>query len=239
MANEPTNFFSDDDIDNTEEVTEEAQEQEVDDTSSTFKIGEDEYSQEELESLVGLGKMAKEAEEKYNTPMDRVYPEYTRSRQELKELKEQLENRVQVGDITPDQASEALKAAEQIGLVTKQSVQDLVRESFSEMYVQQRAVDKLIEDTASMEKEYDGSDGRPKFNQQDMLEWMNREGIADPKKAYKLRYEDQLDAWKEKQLKSPRQANTLDSSTAGSKEPQPVEITNDNVEQLMKEALRG
>lgn len=236
MASEPTNFFSDDDVEEPEmESAAEAQEEQP----STFKVGEEEYSQEDLESLVGLGKMAREAEEKYNTPMDRVYPEYTKSRQELKELKSQIETQVQTGDMSPDQAREALKAAEGIGLVTKDNIGNLIGDHVRQIYAEQRAADNLLDNTDKLASEIDGSDGRPKFDQKAILEYMRDTGITDPTKAYKIKYEREIDTWKEQQLKgSGSRVQTLDSSTAGSKSPAPVAITNDNIDELMREALR-
>lgn len=231
-----TDFFAEkkeEEIEAPEETTETPEE-------STFTVGDDTYSQDELESLVGLGKMAREAEEKYNTPMDRVYPEYTKSRQQIKEMEAKLEAKVTTGEISQDEAGQALKAAEQIGLVTKDTFKNALKENFYEMYAEQRAADKLLETTSTMEKEFNGKDGRPKFRQREMLEYMRDTGINNPKLAYKAKYEKQIDAWKEKQLgSSGSRAETISSSTAGSKQPSPVSITNDNIDDLMREALKG
>ena len=49
------------------------------------KVGEKEYSQDELSKLVGLGEKWTETETKFNTKMDRVVPEYTKATQKIKE----------------------------------------------------------------------------------------------------------------------------------------------------------
>jgi len=48
------------------------------DVTQNYKFGEEEYTKEQLEELVSFGKLAKEAEERYNTKIDRVYPEFTK-----------------------------------------------------------------------------------------------------------------------------------------------------------------
>ena len=57
-----------------EEIPQEKTAQEIE----KVKIGEQEYTQEELDRYVKLGKLAQEAEDKYNTKLDRVWPEYTK-----------------------------------------------------------------------------------------------------------------------------------------------------------------
>src|SRR3990167_6585037 len=58
------------------------------------KIGEKEYSQEDLAKLVGDGEKVAELEGKWNTKIDKLYPEYTKSRQELADLKKQQEEAI-------------------------------------------------------------------------------------------------------------------------------------------------
>jgi len=70
-------FFEDkkDEVEETEEQVEEQAEEVVEEK---ITLGENEYSQDELKELVNLGKIGKEAEEKYNTSIDKVWPEYSR-----------------------------------------------------------------------------------------------------------------------------------------------------------------
>ena len=49
------------------------------------KVGEKEYTQEELTSVVGLGETAKEYETKWNRPIGEFYPDYTQKSQKLSE----------------------------------------------------------------------------------------------------------------------------------------------------------
>jgi len=60
-----TNFFKDDEPEEVEEKEEEKE-------PETLMIGDEEYKQEDLQRLVGLGKIGQEAEEKYNVKLDKV-----------------------------------------------------------------------------------------------------------------------------------------------------------------------
>ena len=77
-------FLEKEDVEeNPEETTEEpAAEKEAE----KVKLGEEEYTKEELDRFVKLGKIGVEAEEKFDTKIDKVWPEFTKTRQELKEL---------------------------------------------------------------------------------------------------------------------------------------------------------
>jgi len=65
--------------------------QEQEEVVQNYKFGEEEYTQEQLEELVNFGKLAKEAEEKYDTKIDRVYPEFTKKSQKLKEYEQRIQ----------------------------------------------------------------------------------------------------------------------------------------------------
>ena len=66
---------------------------------------------------------------------------------------------------------------------------------------------------------------------------MDETGIKSPEKAYKDMFETELDQWKEKQLRkiTPNGIRTESSSTAGSKEPEPVVVTTQNLKTLLRE----
>ena len=61
-----------------------------------IKVGEAEYDQAELDHLIGLGKSAEELESKWNTKIDRLMPEYTKTTQELKALREEKEEQARL-----------------------------------------------------------------------------------------------------------------------------------------------
>lgn len=240
----PKNNFADDS--ETESKVAEALEENVEETSeevapSKIKVGEVEYDQAELESLVGLGKLGREMEEKWNTKIDKVYPEYTKSQNKNKELEEKLAEKAQAsvesGATEGDALKEAQEAARKLGIV----LQDDFKKGFRDAYLQERAAEKLIERSQSYEKDISGKDGRPAFKTEEILEYMAEEGIKDPMTAYKLKYEKDLDSWKESQLgKAKRPGLATDDSTGSlNKSPKDVRPTTDNLDDLVAEALRG
>ncbi len=107
------------------------------DEPEKISVGDKEYTQDELQELVTLGSLGKDAETKFNTKLDKVYPEYTRTTQRVKELEDQLkgyedqqlQQRQQTGQLTPeDQIAQALQEAQRIGIVTNTSARDIIRE---------------------------------------------------------------------------------------------------------------
>jgi vacuolar-type H+-ATPase subunit I/STV1 len=207
-----------------------------------IKIGEEEFSQDELKDLIGKGKFAKEVEEKYNTKLDKVWPEYTRTTQELKALKEEKEEwqRQQSSlkpqsELTEDETiQQAKEQARKLGLLTVDDVNEKVN-----AYVEQREKAKEILNTCSkLEGEFDGKDGRPKFETQSMLEFMRDEGIKDPAKAYKLKYENEIDQWKDQQIAGAKKKGIYtEGGSGGNKEPPVVKLNKDNLMEALTESL--
>lgn len=228
-----------------EETQEETQEE------GTFTIGDATYTQDELQELVEKGKFAQEVEKTQNTKLDKVFPEYTRKSQELKEAKqeaeelrkqiEQQQQQRQTGDITPEQAEAAREAARNLGLLTKDDFSKLMAENFRDFYASEKSIDARISEGRKLESEIDGSDGRPKFNMEDMATWMQDQGYGNLtfEKAYKLRYDEQLDRWKEDQFTKAKRGgmDTITGSQAGSKQPAKIKVTRDNLEELINEHL--
>src|SRR5258708_40356501 len=76
-----------------------------------IRLGDKAYTQEELQSLVGLGEQARDLEGKWNTKIDRLMPEYTKTRQEMADLRRQqdeaqrrdLTQKQQQGNLNPDE----------------------------------------------------------------------------------------------------------------------------------------
>lgn len=209
-----------------------------------IKIGEEEFTQDQLSKYVGLGKLAEEAETKYNTKIDRVWPEYSRAQNELKELRTYKEEQERLKNETPevpeDEAvKQAREAARKVGLVTDDDFEQKLSKSFRQFFLQERAAEKLLEESQGLEKKYSGEDGRPKFDTNDILNYMQETGIRDPEKAYKVKNETVLDRWKEEQLRKSRRPGlvTQSSTIAGGKTPAPVKVTKENLDQLVRESL--
>lgn len=214
-------------------------------------IGDKQYTQAELNELVGLGSIAREVEQKYNTKIDRVYPEYTKSTQELKRLKEELEQfknqkpqTQNIEELDETQKLQAKKAAKALDILTKEDISELglMTKSDVEAFINDyRAGEKLLEQSRGLEGKYDGKDGRPAFKTEDILEYMRETGIKEPELAYKVKYEEQINSWKERKTQEARKQGlvTETASSAGNKSPQPVKVTRDNLDKLVAEALGG
>ncbi len=217
-----------------------------------IKVGEIEYTPSELEGLIADGKFKRDVETKQNTKLDKVFGEYTKLTQDkntweaeraeyliLKDEKEQA-NKPQP-EFDEATIAKAQEEARKLGLFSKADVEQYVNENFPKFYSQQRAADKLLESMEGLEKEINGEDGRPKFVLEDVLNHIKETGIRDPLKAYKDKYETELDTWKEKTLSSAKREGIFSESgsTAGGKQPTEVRPTKENVGKLVREALQG
>lgn len=203
--------------------------------SETIKIGDDEYTLEEAQKLMKYGKMGVEAEEKYDTDLSKVWPEYTKSRQELKALKEKAENlegkdqQQPQGEVDQKQQMDtARKLLKEMGFMTEQD------------YDVKRRTEQIRSELDTLTKEIDGSDGRPKFRSQTVLEHMAETGIKSPRVAYKDMYESELDAWKAKQIqegKMPGLDVQTESEGAAEKEPPKKKVTSSNLKDVVADFL--
>jgi hypothetical protein len=212
-----------------------------------IKVGEKEYTQEELNSLVSLGGIAKELEDKWHTKIDTVYPEYTKGQQKIKELEETKKkyDEIIVKQNKPaipedQQIAEARKILrEQFHVVFEEDLPQkaLTKEDFPTFYKQQREAEKLLDEADTMEEEIDGKDGRPAFKKLDVLQYMADNGIPNLKTAYSLMYETQLDAWKEQQLGKVKKGGitTMEGATAGGRKEPEQPKTAKNVEELAQQ----
>lgn len=213
------------------------------------KVGDAEYTQDELSRYVGLGKQGAELEERWNTKFDRLMPEYTKATQELKTYKEklaELEAERSKQPSTPDaeQSKEALRILkEEFGVVTKGDLEDYYktrREEERTQAEQDAFAKELSSKVTTLQKDIDGADGRPAFKPVEVLEFMKEEGIKDPMKAYKVLHEDALDAWKAARIVKGEPKDPIISvtkPTAGAKQPNSVRPTHENLQQMLNEAL--
>jgi hypothetical protein len=222
----------------------------IEEPSSKFKIGNDEYTQDQINEYVGLAKQVQETEKRYNTKLDRVWPAYGESQNRVKQLETELaEARKPRAEIPQDQEiqiAEAKRAAKQLGILTRDDLAELgivTKQDFEKEYRLQRATEKLLDDAKDMEKEIDGKDGRPVFRTDEILRYMDENGIRDMEKAYKLRYETELDTWKENKLKEAKRPgmDTMDTKVKPgvSKQPENPKITKANFDSMLQEALEG
>ena len=208
-----------------------------------IKVGEDEYTQDELQSLVGLGKIGREAEEKFKTKIDRVWPNYQKvinEKQEAEVKIKELEDKLAVqqlpeqrpnGELTQEQVrAEAQKQARELGIPLQEDVIKTVIETIEGQ--------ELIKKIDTLTKEM-VDEGLPEENINTVLEHMKATGMRDPFKAYKDMHEQE---WLDYQLKKLQEIKTkplptLSASTAGGKMPVSVKATTENLEKLVSEKI--
>lgn len=216
-----------------------------------IKVGEEEYTQDELQQLVGLGKIGREAENKYKTRIDRVWPNYQRiinekqaADQEREEMRKQLQEYqnpkitpLPGAPLTPDQIrTQALAQAKELGLVTRDEVNTEARKIASEMLQGQKLIDDISTVITNMQ-----SDGLPSTTIEEVIAHMQETGIKNPEKAYKDMFEKEYinsQASKISSIKS-KGIPSIETSAAGGKLPPPVKPTKDNLYQLVAEAVQG
>jgi vacuolar-type H+-ATPase subunit I/STV1 len=154
---------------------------------------------------------------------DRLGRQYAPLVQQLQELQERL-NQLQSNQ-TPQQRADAqnitdpetLNYLRQLGFITKEEMNQILQ--------QYREEEQLEAYLTSLEAEYDGSDGRPKFNRQEVLQFCVNNGIADPLAGYKLLYEKELNEWNLKNLAKGPTPPPVTKGTRGATMPKPKKIT--------------
>jgi hypothetical protein len=208
-----------------------------------IKLGEAEYDPKELEEMVAKGKKVDEYQKKYNTDFDKAWSSYGKTTQENKALREELEAvkaqrssnpQPQVtGELTEDQIQMAREQAKKIGIVTQGDL--------DQWYQTRRSSEKLLDECGNLEGTITGDDGRPKFSTKEILDYMVETGIKNPEKAYKDKYEKELDGWKQAELAKSKGQYMPTLSELGKKTSTPaqIKITKDNIAQMVNEELWG
>src|ERR1035437_2250465 len=112
--------------------------------SENFTINGQEYSPEEATNLVELGNKYKKIESDLNTSLDKVYPEYTKTSQENKTLKEQLAERdtqleelKKPKEVIPEDKQAIRRSARDAGLIDEDYLSEkqyMTKAQFDELY---------------------------------------------------------------------------------------------------------
>lgn len=211
-----------------------------------IKVGDAEYSQEELSKLVGLGKTAVALEEKWNTPIENLNSAFTKTSTELKQIREDQERaklletqkKADAGEqISPEEQEKLVRQElSKYGVLTKAEADEYVSKALGNYMEGQ----KLLGDVNNVISEAE-TDGKPKISAEDLLVYMQETGIKNPAKAYKDKFEPELDRIKEEKLKGikPEGLYTTPTSTAGAKAPQPVTLTKENLSQQLHDFFRS
>jgi len=144
---------------------------------------------------------------------DRLGRQYTPLVQQLQELQAKLEQQQKPQIPEPVNDPETIEYLRKLGFVSRQELE------------QMREEEKLEEYLTSLENEYDGSDGRPKFDRIAVLKFCVDNGIANPEAGYKLLYEKELEEWRLKNLQKGSTPPPAVKGTSGAKIPKPKKVT--------------
>jgi len=212
-----------------------------------IKLGDKTYSQEELNHLVELGSRAGEIE-KTHGPLDKVVSEFGRRaeevgkyRKEIDELKKKYEApQPQSGELTEEQRLMARVQLEKL-IGGKPLTAEELNTQLDQWYTTRRSAEKLLEKCDDYQKEISGEDGRPKFVTEQILNHMQETGIRDPLKAYKDKFEPELEKWKSGELNKSKATGFVTQEPTGltPKQPRDVKVTKENLSQLVSEAIYG
>lgn len=213
-----------------------------------------EYDPTEAEELLGKGKFARELEAKWNSPIDSLASAYGKSQTELKATQAELSSAratLQQYEAKKDQGTEtaidtqkAREAARKLGFVLQEDIDKsyIKREDFDKIFeeklTQREQVQKILSDASRLEKEIDGTDGRPAFNKKVVLAYANTYGHEDLQKAYEEMHADTIKAWQEKQLAEKKNPSLKTfKNGGGAKNPNRPKITDDNLGQALREVM--
>jgi len=230
-------FFDKKDVADESQETEDVKTEEV---PEKIKVGDSEYTPEELDRLVTLGKIGVEAESKFDTKIDSVWPKFQKTINEKKELETKLAEIEKAKTEAKQEAGQELSEEETRKLAREQAKKlgILLDEDFDAKYVQRREAEKLLEDT-NLAVENASEKYNIKTTPESLLKHMQETGIKNPDKALKDMFEEQIDKWKEKELSKKKGSGlvTEESSVAGSKTPTETKTTKGNLAKHIREAL--
>lgn len=218
-------------------------------TSDKLIINGQEYSPEDATNLIDLGNKYKKIESDLNTSLDKVYPEYTRSTQENKTLKEQIAERdSKIAELSkpkvevPEDTLAIRESARKVGLVDEDLLKEKgymtkgeMDEYFNTKQTQQKLVDNILTKSSELEKQIDGSDGRIPYDSDAVLAYASAYSIDDLEQAY-----DKMNAkgnakWKEAELAKEERIGLKTLRGEGKKTPEPSKVTDDNFKEKWDE----
>jgi len=141
---------------------------------------------------------------------DRLGRQYAPLVQQLQEFQAK-QKQPQISEQVND--PETVEYLRKLGFVSKQELE------------QMREEERLEEYLTTLESEYDGSDGRPKFDRIAVLKFCVDNGIANPEAGYKLLYEKELEEWRIKNLQKGSTPPPAVKGTSGANIPKPKKVT--------------
>lgn len=213
------------------------------------KVGEVEFTPEELQDLVGAGQRLKEIEEKQGQPVDEILTSWGKRGEViggLKKEKEELAKELDKYKNPPPQEQvdreklkeQVVSEAREFGLLTK----DEAHKMMEELYETRRSGEKILARTNKVLREAK-KEGRPVIATEKLLEFMaDPSNPKDPQNAYNILFSKELDEWKQKRLESIKKPGmiTETKSTAGSKGPEfKVPTNKEDLRNALRVAIRG
>jgi len=196
------------------------------------------FSKDELKEIVGKYKDV----EKTHGGVDKLLDEWGKQsneigslRKQLGEIQTELVQRERVKE-DPNQVGpeQILAEAEKQGLITQRNLQNFMLEWSAGQKLAEEAMDYQTKGNPYGAKEL------PNFEAKGMIEWMKANGVNNPKTAYQIRYEREIDSWKSKTLSQGRPSGMVTeeaSSSPGQKQPKPVAITRANLSEMVRASL--
>lgn len=215
-------------------------------------INGQEYTPEDASRLIDLGSKYQKIESDLNTSLDKVYPEYTKATQKLKEYEAQLaeerhkreeleQSRIKTETVPPDIAN-VRRAARDAGLADVDYLKEQgymtrseMDEYFNQKTNQQKLVDNILTKARDLEKTIDGSDGRVPFDADAVLAYASAYNMEDLEEAYDKMNTKGNAKWKEMQLEREQRAGLTTLNKGGVKTPKEVPVTDDNFKQMWDE----
>jgi len=188
-------------------------------------VGDQELTPDEARDLITKGKTFRELSEEYPDINFKELPRsFTQNQQELADLKkpkskeidevlteEEVAKRKQIKDFFADP-------------LVKKELKKMTSED-SKTLKEDLDFQKVIE---TLETEFDGTDGRPKFDKKAVLKYGMEHQLFNPRTAYKEMHEAELDEWKIKNAMTKPRPSTFSEKRGGigSKQPEPKTPTN-------------
>jgi len=120
--------------------------------------------------------------------------------------------------------AEADRKIRELGYVRADDVQTMIEQKIAEKEFIREFGAKI----QSLEQKYNGSDGLPKFEPEEVVTFMDQYGVKDPEMAYELKFKEEL---------ADARAKMKRGSAYSEKPGQPMQTTDDNEDaRLIKEA---
>lgn len=199
-----------------------------------------EYDPSDAQQLVELGTKTRDFEKQWNTSLDKVYPDYTRTTQELstaKREREELQAKIKGFEEkakqaeTPEEQTKALNALRAIGGLDRDTAKKefVSREELDSYFAtknkEQKDSDQIIDLGKKFQSEINGDDGRLPYNAKAVLAYANTYSFFDGRRSYEQSLKDaydemagsQNDKWKQAQIDAARKPGLQTLKSAGIK----------------------